>query len=78
MWQALEFLGEAVPGPRRLAVLANVEDPAAVLEKGEAEATAGMLGFEVITPEIRRAEDIAPAFDASKTERTHFMFVPTR
>jgi putative tryptophan/tyrosine transport system substrate-binding protein len=34
---------------------------------GEVQATARSLGFvEVITPEIRRAEDIAPAFEALK------------
>jgi putative ABC transport system substrate-binding protein len=32
----------------------------------EVEATARALGLEVATPEIRRAEDIAPAFDGLK------------
>ena len=32
----------------------------------EVQATAGTLGLEVTTSEIRRAEDISPAFDALK------------
>jgi putative ABC transport system substrate-binding protein len=37
-----------------------------VLEMREVQAAASRLGLEVATPEIRRAEDIAPAFDALK------------
>jgi putative ABC transport system substrate-binding protein len=59
-----EFLREVVPGLRRLAIMANVSYPAAVLEMGEAQKTARMLSLEVILSEIRRSEDIAPAFEA--------------
>ena len=62
----LELLREAVPGLRRLAIMANVGNPASVLEMGEVQATARTLGLAVITFEIRRAEDIAPAFEALK------------
>src|SRR5262245_4706192 len=62
----LEFLREMVPDLRRLAIVANVGNPASVLEMGEAQATARTLGLEVTTSEIRRAEDIAPAFEALK------------
>ena len=62
----LELLREVVPGLRRLAIMANVGNPAAVLEMGEVQAAARTLGLEVITFEIRRAEDIAPAFEALK------------
>ena len=62
----LELLREAVPGLRRLAIMANVGNPASVLEMGEVQATARTLGLEVTTSEIRRAEDIAPAFEAIK------------
>ena len=62
----LELLREVVPGLRRLAIMANVGNPAAVLEMGEVQATARTLGLEVATFEIRRAEDIAPAFEALK------------
>ena len=36
------------------------------MEIGEVQAAARTLGFEVTTLEIRRAEDIAPAFEALK------------
>jgi ABC-type uncharacterized transport system substrate-binding protein len=62
----LELLREIVPGLRRLAIMANVGNPASVLDMGEAQATARTLGLEVSTSEIRRAEDISPAFDALK------------
>jgi putative ABC transport system substrate-binding protein len=70
----LELLREVVPGLRRLAILANVGNPASVLEMGEAQATARTLGLEVITSEIRRAEDIAPAFEALK-DRADALYV---
>jgi putative ABC transport system substrate-binding protein len=62
----IELLREVVPALRRLAILANVSYPAAVLEMAEVQATARTLGLEVATLEIRRAEDIAPAFEALK------------
>jgi putative tryptophan/tyrosine transport system substrate-binding protein len=62
----LELLREVVPSLRRLAILANASSPIGVLEMREAQAAARTLGFEVATVEIRRAQDIAPAFDALK------------
>jgi ABC-type uncharacterized transport system substrate-binding protein len=62
----LALLREVVPGLRRLAIMANVEYPATVQEMGEIQAAAGALGLDVPTFEIRRAEDIAPAFEALK------------
>ena len=70
----LELLREVVPGLRRLAIMANVGNPASVLEMGEAQATARALGLEVTTSEIRRAEDIAPAFEALK-DRADALYV---
>ena len=60
----VEFLREVESDLRRLAIMANVGSPASVLEMGEAQAAARKLGLEVTTSEIRRAEDIAPAFEA--------------
>jgi ABC-type uncharacterized transport system substrate-binding protein len=60
----LEFLREVVPSLRRLAIMVNVSNPLAVLEMVEAQAAVATLGLEVITSEIRRAEDIVPAFEA--------------
>ena len=50
--------------------------PLAVLELGEVQAMARTLGLEVITSEIRRAEDIAPAFEALK-DRAEALYVFT-
>ena len=60
----LELLRETVPGLRSLAVIGNVGYPASVLEMGEVQAAARAVGLKVAMLEIRRAEDIAPAFEA--------------
>jgi putative tryptophan/tyrosine transport system substrate-binding protein len=62
----LEILREIFPDVRRLAIIGNVEYAATVLEMGQAQAAARTLGLEVVRSEIRRAEDIAPAFEALK------------
>jgi putative tryptophan/tyrosine transport system substrate-binding protein len=62
----LELLREVVPGLRRLAILADVGYPAAVLEMREVQTTARALGLDVVTLEMRQAEEIAPAFAAHK------------
>jgi putative tryptophan/tyrosine transport system substrate-binding protein len=64
----LELLREVVPSLRRLAIMGNVGNREAVLEMGNVEAAARTLGFEVAPLEIRRAEDIAPAFEALKPQ----------
>jgi len=58
----LQLLKEAVPGLRRLAMMANAGYPDAVNEVGEVKTAARTLGLEVATLEIRQAEDIASAF----------------
>ncbi len=60
----LELLREVVPGLHRLAIIGNVGNPFTVLEMGQVQAAASTLGLEVATLEIRRAQDIAPAFEA--------------
>jgi putative tryptophan/tyrosine transport system substrate-binding protein len=62
----LELLREVVAGLRRFALLGNVAYSATVLEMREIQATASALGLEVVAFEVRRAEDIAPAFEALK------------
>jgi putative ABC transport system substrate-binding protein len=59
----VDILREVIPGLRRLAILANVGNVAAVLEMHDAEEAARKSGYEVSTLEIRRTEDIAPAFE---------------
>src|SRR6266567_8273975 len=60
------MLREVLPGLRTVAILVHVGSPNSVLEMGEAEAAARTLGLAVVASEVRRAEDIAPAFDAFK------------
>jgi putative tryptophan/tyrosine transport system substrate-binding protein len=62
----LELLREVIPGLRRLVIMANGGNPSAVLDLREAEAAARTLGLESVTSDIRRPEDIAPAFEALK------------
>jgi putative tryptophan/tyrosine transport system substrate-binding protein len=64
----LELLREVVPRLRRLAIMVDVGFAQGVLEMGEVKATARTLGLEVMPLEIRRAEDIAPAFEALKAQ----------
>jgi putative tryptophan/tyrosine transport system substrate-binding protein len=63
----LEFARELVPQLHRLAIMFNVGNAQAVLEMGEAQAAARMLGLEIAPLVIQRAEDIAPAFQGLKT-----------
>jgi putative tryptophan/tyrosine transport system substrate-binding protein len=70
----LELLREVIPGLARLAILANVGNPAAVLDMREIQAAARTLSLETVTSEIRRAEDIAPAFEAF-IGRVHALYV---
>ena len=62
----VELLREVIPGLRRLAIMANVGYPAAVLDMREVEAATRMLGLEAVTTEIQRAENIAPGLEALK------------
>jgi putative ABC transport system substrate-binding protein len=62
----LELLRDVVPDLRRVAILANVGNPFSVVELGEGQAAARTLGLEFDALEIRRAEDIASAFEAIK------------
>ena len=59
----LELLREVVPGLRRLAILANLENPVVALDLREVQTSARTLGLDAITLEIRRGEDIVPAFE---------------
>jgi putative tryptophan/tyrosine transport system substrate-binding protein len=61
-----ELLRDVVPGLRRVAIMANVDNISAALELREAQAAARALGLEAITLEIRRREDIAPAIETLK------------
>jgi putative ABC transport system substrate-binding protein len=60
----IELLGEVVTGLRKLAILGNVGNAGTVREVSEVAAIAEKLGIELAPLEIRRTEDIAPAFEA--------------
>ena len=62
----IELLREVIPGLRRLAILANVDNSYVALEMGEVQAATRTLGLEAALFEIRRAQDIATAFDGLK------------
>src|SRR6266481_2979725 len=62
----LSLLREVVPGLRRVAFMGNIYVPFVLLEMREVQAAARTLGLEAETFEIRRAQDIGPAFDALK------------
>jgi putative ABC transport system substrate-binding protein len=56
----LELLSEVVSGLRRLGILANVENPASVLEMGEVQTAARKLGLTMVTSEVRRGKISRP------------------
>jgi putative tryptophan/tyrosine transport system substrate-binding protein len=64
----LQLLREVVPGLRRLAIMYDAGYPAALRENDEAQAAARTFGLGVAPHGIRRAEDIAPAFEAIKSQ----------
>ena len=70
----IEILREAIPGLRRLAVLGNAAHAGAVDQMREAKTAAQALGVEVDRLEIRRAEDIAAAFE-QLTSGTQALYV---
>jgi|SRR5215813_9631863 len=70
----IELLRQVIPGLRTLAVLANADGRAGMLEMGEVQTAARTIGLETVASEIRRAEDIAPAFEMLKG-RTEALYV---
>jgi putative ABC transport system substrate-binding protein len=60
----LSLLHDVLPDLRRLAILANADAANAVLDMREVQAAARKFNLEVLTSEIRRAEDIAPTLNA--------------
>jgi putative tryptophan/tyrosine transport system substrate-binding protein len=62
----LELLRELVPRLSRLAILTNIGNPVHILQREEVRTMARALGVEVIILEIRRADDIPPAFETLK------------
>src|SRR5262245_42370457 len=71
----LEIMRDLVPGLRRLAI-PGAATSASDMEKDEVQTAARTLGIEVAPLEIRRAEDIAPAF-AALTAQVDALYVVT-
>jgi putative tryptophan/tyrosine transport system substrate-binding protein len=64
----LELLREVVPRLRRLAIMFDGAYAGSVRESDQAQAGARMLGFDAAPYAIRRAVDIAPAFEVFKSK----------
>jgi putative ABC transport system substrate-binding protein len=62
----VELLREIVRDLRRLAILANTDNRMNAVEIGEAETAARTFGLEVVTLDVRRAEELIPAFESVK------------
>ena len=67
------FCARLSPGLRRLAIMVNVGNPAAVLEMGEVQAAARTLGLEVATSKSGERRISRPLSRRSRAVRTHFM-----
>jgi len=63
----VELLREVVPALRQLAIMANVDNSASVLEMREVQTAARTIGLEVAILEVRQAEDIANGFELLKS-----------
>ena len=72
----IELLREVVPGLRQLAFLSQPDNPYVVFDMRQAEEAARRLGLETASLEIRRAEDIAPAFEELKGRAEALYILP--
>ena len=72
----IELLREVVPGLRQLAFLSQPDNPYVVFDMRQAESAARRLGLETASLEIRRAEDIAPAFEELKGRAEALYILP--
>ena len=72
----IELLREVVPGFRQLAFLSQPDNPYVVFDMRQAEAAARALGLETASLEIRRAEDIGPAFEGLKGRAEALYILP--
>ena len=70
----IELLRQVLPNLRRLAAIASVDYPAAVLELAEVRAAARKFDIDIEALEIRRAEDIVPVF-ADFTDKAQALYI---
>jgi putative ABC transport system substrate-binding protein len=74
----LELFRQAVPGLRRLAILADIGNPYTTLDVGKIKDAAAIFGIEVASFEIVRAEEIDSVFDAlrGRADALYVLAVP--
>jgi putative ABC transport system substrate-binding protein len=70
----LDLLREIIPDLRRLSVMVNANIPGFQGRMDEVQAAASTLGLEATILQIRRAEDVAPAFEALR-DRADALYV---
>jgi putative ABC transport system substrate-binding protein len=71
----LELMREIIPGLRRLAVLADTDNPFVKLDVSQLQQAGAGLGIDIATFQMQRGEDIDPAFQALKS-RSQALYVP--
>ncbi|HEY7039495.1 MAG TPA: ABC transporter substrate-binding protein [Methylomirabilota bacterium] len=71
----VQLLRELVPRAVRIGALFNMSNPALPPQWREVETAARSLGFEALLLDVRRAEDLAPAFDAAGRQRMDALMV---
>jgi putative ABC transport system substrate-binding protein len=72
----LELIREIVPSLRRLAIIANVGNPASVAELRDVQKLARALGLDVLVAEVRQAKDIEPAVKPLKGHADALLVAP--
>ena len=73
----LELLKEMIPMLARIAHLAHMGNPTIVRSRREVETAARSLGIASSLLDVRKPEDIGPAFDAASNQRVDALIVGT-
>jgi putative tryptophan/tyrosine transport system substrate-binding protein len=71
----LEFSREIVPDAKRIGLFDDVTDPKSPPQRREIEAAAQSLNVSIVTAEVRRIDDIKPAFQTFATEHIEVVIV---
>lgn len=71
----VELLRETIPGISRIGVLINMSNAVSPAFWKEMESTARSLGIEALLLDVRKPEDLGPAFDAATLQRAGALVV---
>lgn len=71
----VQLLKELVPRAARVAVLFNMSNPALPAQWREVDKAARLLGMEPLLLDVRKREDLEPAFDTAIRERADVLIV---